>query len=167
MRILLHEARVPYETEHKEIRQQAILGLLRESPAASQPELVDKLQARGIPATQSSVSRDLRELGVPRVGGRYVPPAADRGAAAAARLDGRAELENVVRFVSAARPAGPNLTVVLTTVGAAQPVASAMDRAAWPEVVGTVAGDDTIFVATAGARAQKRFLERLQVLLTR
>lgn len=150
---------MPHETEHKEIRQQAILGLLREAPAATQPELVGKLQARGIPATQSSVSRDLRELGVARVGGRYVAPA-DREA-------DEAGLDGVVRFVRSARPAGPHLTVVHTAVGAAQPVASAMDRATWPEVVGTVAGDDTIFIATGGARDQVRFLERLQRLLTR
>jgi transcriptional regulator of arginine metabolism len=168
MRIVLHEVPVPHEIEHKEIRQRAILGLLRESPAATQPELVEKLQSRGIAATQSSVSRDLRELGVPRVGGRYVPPVAERIAdEAPPRSASQAEVEGVARFVRSSKVAGPNLTIVLTTVGAAQPVASAMDRAAWPEVVGTLAGDDTIFVATAGARDQKRFLQRLQLLLTR
>jgi transcriptional regulator of arginine metabolism len=151
---------VPHDTEQKEVRQQAILGMLRETPVASQPELVERLAARGILATQSSVSRDLRELGVAWVGGRYVAPAEGDG-------EGEAALESVVRFVRSAKPAGPNLTVVLTTVGAAQPVASAMDHSAWPEVVGTLAGDDTIFVATAGTRDQKRFLQRLQGLLSR
>jgi transcriptional regulator of arginine metabolism len=149
---------MPHDTEQKETRQQAILALLSDSPVASQPELVERLAARGIAATQSSVSRDLRELGVAWVGGRYVAPAERDG-------EGEAALESVIRFVRGAKPAGPNLTVVLTAVGAAQPVASAMDHAAWAEVVGTLAGDDTIFVATAGARQQKRLLARLAGLM--
>ena len=60
------------------------------------------------------------------------------------------------------KPAGPHLSVVFTATGAAQTVALAIDRAAWPEVVGTMAGDDTIFVATAGAQDQKRFFQRLE-----
>ncbi len=147
-----------HDLQDKQSRQQTILALLREAPAATQPELVEKLQARGVSATQSSVSRDLRELGVPRVGGRYLPPA-DRATDPG--------LATLLRLVRGAKAAGPHLAVVATTVGAAQPVASAIDRAAWPEVVGTLAGDDTIFVATAGARDQKRFLDRLHKLLAR
>jgi len=63
------------------------------------------------------------------------------------------------------RPAGPHLTVVLTRTGAAQRVGIELDRAGWDEIVGTVAGDDTIFVATAGAREQTRLLHRLNALL--
>jgi transcriptional regulator of arginine metabolism len=151
--------RVNHDLHDKQSRQRTILALLREAPAATQPELVEKLQACGIFATQSSVSRDLRELGVPRVAGRYLPPAE--------RAPADPGLATVLRLVRGARPAGPHLAVVATTVGAAQPVASALDRAGWPEVVGTLAGDDTIFVATAGARDQKRFLARLRELLGR
>jgi transcriptional regulator of arginine metabolism len=57
--------------------------------------------------------------------------------------------------------------VVKTQVGAAAPVAIAIDRAAWPEVVGTVAGDDTLFIATTGLRARKRLLARLARLMGR
>ena len=56
------------------------------------------------------------------------------------------------------------ITVLRTTVGAAQSVAVAIDRAAWPEVAGTLSGDDTIFIATAGARAQRALIARLQTL---
>jgi len=62
------------------------------------------------------------------------------------------------------RLAGPTITVLRTTIGAAQSVAVAIDRAAWPEVAGTLSGDDTIFIATANARAQEKLIERLRSL---
>jgi transcriptional regulator of arginine metabolism len=121
-------------------------------------ELVELLRERGISATQSSVSRDLRELGIAWIGGRYaLPPDREE------RMDPR--FAEVSRFLRGARPAGPHLTVVFTTVGAAQTVAIAIDRAGWPEVVGTMAGDDTVFAATASARDQKRLIQRLDSYL--
>jgi transcriptional regulator of arginine metabolism len=107
----------------------------------------------GFPATQSSVSRDLRELGVAKRGDRYVLPEES-----APVLD---DFSTVSRFVRGIRPAGPNLIVVRTTAGAAQSVAIVLDRADWPEAAGTLSGDDTIFVATANAAAQRRLLARL------
>lgn len=151
---------MPTDTALRDRRQREILALLAARRVARQEELVELLHARGFAATQSSVSRDLRDLGVARVAGRYLPPLSE-GRTEEAKLNG------IATFVRNAKPAGPHLTVVVTTVGAAQPVASALDRAAWPEVVGTVAGDDTIFIATAGKREQKRFLQRLRRLLTR
>lgn len=146
---------MPTDTHLRDQRQREILAILRQHPVANQFVLMEELARRGIPATQSSVSRDLRDLGIPRVAGRYVPPAA-----------GPAEEEGgileVARFVHGFKPAGPHLSVVFTATGAAQSVALAIDRAAWPEVVGTMAGDDTIFVATAGAQDQKRFFQRLE-----
>jgi transcriptional regulator of arginine metabolism len=142
----------PADSEHREIRQRGILELLRERAVASQGEVVALLEARGIQATQSSVSRDLKELGVARVGGRYVAPSSDE------REPG---LRDMARFLRSARPAGPHLTVVLTTAGTAQSVGIALDRAGWPEVVGTMAGDDTVFIATAGEADQRRLLDHL------
>lgn len=148
---------MPSESEIRERRQREVLSILRRTRVGSQEEIVARLRQRGFEATQSSVSRDLRDLGVAKVGGHYVPPSphdrADEGFTAA------------LRFVTSLAPAGPNLTIVRTVVGAAQPVALAVDRAAFPEVVGTLAGDDTIFVATASGREQKRFQQRLQALL--
>ncbi|HYH45110.1 MAG TPA: hypothetical protein VEG34_05445 [Thermoanaerobaculia bacterium] len=158
---------MPADSEHREARHQEILTLLRRRPVTSQQEIVAYLGRRGVSATQSSVSRDLRDLGVARVGGRYLAPAGREAGSTAGsdtagpRLDGE-----VAHFLRGVRPAGPHLTVLSTTVGAAQTVGAALDRAEWPEVVGTIAGDDTIFVATAGAADQKRLVERLEKLLS-
>jgi len=70
----------------------------------------------------------------------------------------------LAQFVRTVQPAGTSITVVRTTIGAAPSVAVAIDKAEWPEVVGTISGDDTIFVATNDARAQQRLIERLNSL---
>lgn len=149
--------RVPTESEIRDRRHREILTLLRRRRLASQAEIVSALRRRGLEATQPSVSRDLQELGVVKVGGRYLTPPLRRAAPE--------ELAEAAHFVRSVRAAGPNLSVVLTVVGSAQTVALALDHAAFPEVVGTVAGDDTIFVATATAADQKLFLQRLDALI--
>ena len=149
---------MPADTEIREQRHRVILEILHGGArVASQGELVDLLRERGFAVTQSSVSRDLRDIGITRVAGRYVPPAA--------RGDADLAFREVVRFLRAIKPAGPHLTVVFTAVGAAQTVASAMDAAGWPEAVGTMAGDDTVFVATANARDQQRLIQRVEIYL--
>jgi transcriptional regulator of arginine metabolism len=152
---------MPSDTDIRDQRQQAIVALLREYAISSQGEIVGLLRERGITATQSSVSRDLRDLGVWRKGRHYVL------AEEAEIVDEveAADLEEVAQFLRKARPAGPHLTVVQTIVGAAQTVAVAIDNSEWPEVVGTMAGDDTIFIATADAGTQQQLLRRLHKLL--
>ena len=150
---------MPTDTEQRDRRRHVIVDLVRRSRIASQDELLARLESRGIGATQSSVSRDLRDLGVGKAGGRYVLPD-ELGP------ETRDELGGIGLFVRDVRPAGPHLTVITTTVGAAQTVAIALDHAGFPELVGTVAGDDTIFAATSTAAAQRRFLERLRRLLS-
>jgi transcriptional regulator of arginine metabolism len=148
---------VPTDHELRGARQRAIRAVLARSPVVNQAQLVEELRRRGIPATQSSVSRDLRDLGVARVGGRYLP-----------RLDSEERdprVAEVARLLRSVRRAGPYLTVVQTAVGAAQGVARAFDAAAWPEAVGSLAGDDTVFLATATERDQERLLRRLGTLL--
>jgi transcriptional regulator of arginine metabolism len=147
---------MPTDSALRDQRQREILAILREHSVGNQVELIEALAKRGIQATQSSVSRDLRDLAVARVAGRYVAPADP------ADGEGEGGLPDVVRFIHGLKPAGANLTVVFTATGAAQSVALAIDRAAWPEVVGTMAGDDTIFVATAAALDQKHFIQRLE-----
>ncbi len=149
------------ESEVREQRHRAVLALLRRAPVRRQEELVALLAERGFEVTQSSVSRDLRELGVAKAGGRYLPPAAATGPGAEVAA---IAAEEIAHFLRGAKPAGPHLTVVFTSTGAAQRVGIELDRVAWPEIVGTVAGDDTVFVATAGARDQTRLLHRLQAL---
>jgi transcriptional regulator of arginine metabolism len=145
---------VPTDPELRDARQRAIRAVLARSPVGSQAQLVAELRRQGIAATQSSVSRDLRDLGVARVGGRYV-----QHAAAAEERDPR--VAEVARLLRSVRPAGPYLTVVQTAVGAAQGVARAFDAAGWPEVVGSLAGDDTVFLATATEQDQERLIRRL------
>ena len=123
----------------------------------SQTQLVEMLRERGVAATQSSVSRDLRDLGVGWIGGRYARPVE--------REESDPGVAEVAHFLRGAKPAGPHTTVVFTMAGAAQAVALAIDRAGWPELVGTMAGDDTVFVATATAGDQKRFIRRLDSFL--
>lgn len=135
-------------------RRTALRRILGHAAVGRQADLVRLLRRAGHAATQSSVSRDLKELGVAKVGDRYVLP--DDAPAGGGRL------EAVAGFVRDVRPAGPHLTVVRTTAGAAQSVAIAIDHAQWAEVVGTVSGDDTIFVATPGAAAQRKVLARLR-----
>jgi transcriptional regulator of arginine metabolism len=144
------------ELNPQSTRRGAILRILRESPVRRQQELVKLLKRAGFDATQSSVSRDLRELGVAKAGDRYILPSDDT-------LPGN-HFEAIAGFVREIRKAGPSLTVVRTTTGTAQSVAVAIDKSRWPEVVGTISGDDTIFIATEDARAQRELLARLNLI---
>ena len=143
----------------KRYRQGQILKLIQQQQVHTQDEIAEELAKRGVTATQSSVSRDLRELGVAKLGDRYVLP------------DPQAPLKSdfsaLKQFVHARLTAGTNLTVLKTTVGSAQSVAVAIDTARWPEVVGTLSGDDTIFIATAGAREQRQLSLRLRNIFGR
>jgi transcriptional regulator of arginine metabolism len=130
--------------------------IIREQVVGRQTELVDLLRKSGHIATQSSVSRDLRELGVAKMGDRYVLPEAS--------LYAKSDFSALKPFVNARLTAGTNLTVLKTAVGSAQSVAVAIDTARWPEVIGTISGDDTIFIATAGAREQQKLGERLHAI---
>src|SRR5690606_14003730 len=134
-------------------RRAAILRILRESTVRNQDELVKELRKQGIDATQSSVSRDLRELGVAKAGDHYIVPADSLAVN---------HFEAITTFVIDIRAAGPSLTVVKTTTGTAQSVAVAIDKSNWPEVVGSISGDDTIFLATENARDQRKLIDRLR-----
>jgi transcriptional regulator of arginine metabolism len=140
-------------------RRATLAKIIRESAVGRQSELVTLLRKHGHVATQSSVSRDLREMGVAKQGDRYVLPET--------ALPPKNDFSTLKQFVNALLIAGTNLTILKTTVGAAQSVAVAIDTARWPEVVGTISGDDTIFIATAGAREQRQLGDRLRTLFGR
>ena len=129
----------------KNQRQRMIADWLREHRVGSQEELVARLSLSGIAATQATVSRDLLELGavkLKREGSiRYVMPDQVEVGHAAAKLD-----RLMAEWVDAIIPAG-NLIVLKTPPGSANLVANALDAAGLAEVAGTLAGDDTIFVA--------------------
>lgn len=142
------------------LRRDAIVRILRQSEVSRQAELVELLREEGFEATQSSISRDLRELGVVKGADRYLIPAVEDALTPS-------HFETVRSFVKGYQAAGPTLTVLRTAVGTAQSVAIALDKARWPEVVGTIAGDDTIFIATESARAQRRLHEHLRTTFGR
>jgi transcriptional regulator of arginine metabolism len=133
--------------------------IIREQTVGRQTELVDLLRKSGHIATQSSVSRDLRELGVAKMGDRYVLPET--------AMQPKNDFSALRQFVSARLSAGTNLTILKTAIGSAQSVAVAIDTARWPEVVGTISGDDTIFIATAGAAEQRKLERRLLAIFGR
>ena len=145
-------------TERQQIdRRNAILRILRSGVVRRQTDLAQLLKRDGFEITQSSVSRDLRELGVLKAGGRYLVPPDE-----ISRANG--DFGALSQFVRTVRTAGNSITVIRTTIGAAPSVAVALDKAEWPEVVGTISGDDTIFLATADSRAQHRLIDRLNAL---
>jgi transcriptional regulator of arginine metabolism len=111
------------------------------------------LIARGFDATQSSVSRDLKELGAVKTASGYELPG---GTADDDEVAGVADLLRGIET------AGPNLLVIKTAIGAAQRVALALDRSGWPEMVGNVGGDDTILVATKSAAGQRNLLKKIE-----
>ena len=135
---------------NKRERQQKILDLIRAKPVGTQEDLRTLLESAGVPATQSSVSRDLEELGVVKQHGHYTLP---RTNGAAAR--GLLSLDH----------AGESLIIARTVPGHASPVAVVIDAAAMPEVVGTIAGEDTIFIAVRDAKAQRTVLKQLWEML--
>ncbi len=149
---------MPGDREIRRRRQDAIVELVTERrDIRSQSELQTLLAERGIESTQPSLSRDLQELGIKRVKGRYIFRAwreVDEGT-----------FEDVVGFVQQVHRSGPYIAVVLTSPGAASAVAWAIDAAGWPEVAGTIAGEDTIFVTTPSQEDQNLLMERLRKYL--
>jgi len=146
----------------KRKRHAAILELVNDQPVGSQEELRVLLHKRGWTVTQSTLSRDLRELRLARVptpeGVRYTT--ADGAISSAARPALDALLPQLLTRVDGVG----ELIVVRTVPGGAQPVASALDGESWPDVLGTVGGDDTILVVCRSAAARERLERRLRKL---
>lgn len=147
---------MPSDREIRQKRQDAILQLIAEEKGIrTQGELEERLkQEHGIEATQSTLSRDLQELGIKRVKGRYILKAW--------RDVVEGNFEDVAGFVQQAHPSGPYITVLLTSPGAAKVVAWAIDAEGWPEVAGTLAGEDTVFITTPGGDEQHELFQRLR-----
>jgi transcriptional regulator of arginine metabolism len=136
-------------SEYKEQRQRAIADLIRNHDLASQEEVAERLASLGFVVTQATVSRDLEQLGALKVRrqGRvsYALPAQIMSAPAPSRLS------SVLRdWVRSIEPAG-NLLVMRTPPGSAHLVGVELDQAALPQIVGTICGDDTLFVACRSA----------------
>lgn len=146
----------------KRRRQAAILDLVNERVVGSQEDLRVLLRTRGWDVTQSTLSRDLRELRLARVptpdGVRYA--VADGVVSSAARPALDALLPQLLTRVDGVS----ELIVIRTVPGGAQPVASALDGESWPDVLGTIGGDDTILVVCRSAPARERIERRIRKL---
>src|ERR1041384_622456 len=130
----------------KQTRQKRILNLIRAKPIGTQEVLRAHLERAGVPATQSSVSRDLEELGVVKHHGRYALPHANGDA---------------TRGLLSLDLAGEVLIVARCLPGRASSVAVEIDDAAISEIVGTLAGEDTIFVATRDSQSQRPAIKKI------
>lgn len=122
-------------------RQEALLKVIGAERIASQSELADRLRARDFDVTQASISRDLDELGVIKSAGIYTLPQKPRGAS----IFGLSSLE----------ASGDSLIVAKCDSGLASAAAVKIDAARIPEIIGTIAGDDTIFIAVKNSKAQR------------
>jgi transcriptional regulator of arginine metabolism len=140
-------------------RQGAILRLVQERDLSTQAELADALREHGIETVQATVSRDVAQLGLVKVRnakGRLV-----YGLPGSADLDRLSELASALRRSATSLTAAANLVVIHTPPGNANVLASAIDRAAVPDVAGTIAGDDTIFVAPRDGVSAAELAEEL------
>ena len=130
----------------KQDRQRKILNLIRAKPIGTQEALRAHLERAGVPATQSSVSRDLEALGIVKQHGRYALPHANGDS---------------TRGLVSLDVAGDVLVIARCLPGRASAVAVEIDDAAFPEVVGTLAGEDTIFIATRDHKSQRIAMKRV------
>jgi transcriptional regulator of arginine metabolism len=144
-------------------RQAKILELVRTRVIETQEELAAALAAEGIPVTQATISRDIKELQltkVPMPDGRYRYALPEEPGAAAGERWRRIFREAVLTIDHSG-----NLVVIKSLPGTAQGVAAAIDHAGWPEMIGTVAGDDTVIVVVKPADATGEVAERLKGLM--
>lgn len=146
----------------KRLRQQQIRDLISSRPIRTQQELAAALRDRGFRATQATVSRDVAELGLVKVSRNgseraYGLPA--RGGQPETSADERLAL--LLRDLPVSIRTAGLLLVVRATPGSAHPIAAALDRTRWPEIVGSIAGDDTVFIACSDRGSVERLKRRL------
>jgi transcriptional regulator of arginine metabolism len=140
----------------KKARQKAILDLVRSQEIASQEELLEGLLARKIDVSQSTLSRDIQELGLAKSGGVYTtmgtePPKTSDDSV-------RRTFREFLTDVAVAQ----NLVVLKSGPGHASTISRAIDEAGWEEIVGSLAGDDTVFIATRSEKDSRRVADRIR-----
>lgn len=145
----------------KSVRQKKIVEIIRSQPVETQEQLVAALGAGGFAVTQATVSRDIKELGLIKVPGPgnasiYALPRESPATSAEARL--KRLLVNSAQTIDYSE----NLLVIKTLPGEAQGVASAIDHSGWPNIIGTVAGDDTIIIVVKPKDAVEKLLTRFK-----
>ena len=153
---------MPADREGQARRKEAIREiLLSDQPVEEQKDLVERLRERGIQATQSSVSRDLRDLGAVRSKGHYTIPSWEEDE----EEEEESPFRKVVPFILKVKPAGPYQTLLVTEPGAASVVAQAIDTEDWEDIVGTLAGDNSVLILTEHVFFQKLVFARLKYFL--
>ena len=145
---------------NKSLRQRAVLDVLKHGSVASQEDLQRHLRRRGFKVGQATLSRDIRDLNLSKSPHGYSLPHGEGGVAVALPPVSRLVKEFVLDIRSA-----QNLLVVKTIVGSAQPVAAALDETDWPELVGTIAGDDTILIVCPDREEAKSLAHRIEEML--
>jgi transcriptional regulator of arginine metabolism len=149
----LHEKSVRMKNQ----RHIAIKDLLVKTSVTNQDELRRKLAGKGIHVTQATLSRDIRELKLMKGPAGYALPAGVDD-----EDDNLPSVQNVLENFGLEVRQAQNLLVVLTTMGGAQPVAAAMDYEEWDEVVGTIAGDNTVLIICPDARKAEALKHRIE-----
>lgn len=141
-------------------RQAVILDVIQREPIRSQEQLRRRVKAAGFDVTQATLSRDIREIGLVKGGadGAYQAPAEPLPQASAAVSTLQRALSEYLARVDQVQ----QLVVLRTGPGQAQLLALAVDRARLPEVVGTIAGDDTILIVALDARRARALVKRLE-----
>jgi transcriptional regulator of arginine metabolism len=148
-------------------RHNAIRDLLASSHVTNQDELRRKLRRRGFAVTQATLSRDIHELRLSKGPGGYSLPNGNgsNGVLAAIEDDGPPTVAEMIESFGLRVRQAMNQVVVGTVMGGAQPVAAALDHEGWPDVVGTVAGDDTVLVICPDPRRAAEVEARLRTIL--
>jgi transcriptional regulator of arginine metabolism len=144
----------------KRNRHNAILDLVRSGEIASQEELMLGLKSRHIEVSQSTLSRDIQELRLAKAGGMYTVVEAETAAKGSEEAWRRIISEFLVDVAVT-----PNIVVVMTGAGHASTVSQALDETGWPEVIGTIAGENTVFIAVRSEKEGKKLEHRIRELL--
>ena len=146
----------------KQLRQRAIRDLVGSRPIRTQQELAAALRERGFRTTQATMSRDVAELGLVKVARDGMQAYALPRRLVEAESSGEDRLRALLRDLPVEIRQAGLLLVVRTLPGSAHAIAAALDRARWPEVAGSIAGDDTVFVACSSAAALRRVADRIR-----
>jgi transcriptional regulator of arginine metabolism len=148
----------------KSLRHNAIRELVAGSLVANQDELRRKLRRRGFAVTQATLSRDIHELRLSKGPGGYSLPKGE-GAGSADEDNTPPTLAEMIESFGLRARQAMNQVVVSTVIGGAQPLGAALDREGWTEVVGTLAGDDTVLVICPDIRRASEVESRLRTML--
>jgi transcriptional regulator of arginine metabolism len=144
----------------KRLRHKAILDIIRSGNITSQEQLMRGLKARQIEVSQSTLSRDIQELRLAKTGGVYTVVDAEPGNKASDE-----SVRRIIREFLVDVDVAQNIVVVKTGPGHASTVSQAIDETGWPEAVGSIAGENTVFIAARSAKEGKKIERRIRDLL--